>query len=85
MTRKKVSELAYGDLFDLAELAPHADVDDHTLRVSEVVYARAQSESYYEGGALWLDTSFGFFRLNPDVEVDVHRNEPHPFGSRSRA
>jgi hypothetical protein len=84
MTTKKARDLAYGDLFDLAELPQFSEVDSQTRRVAAHSYVRTQTESWYEGAWFWLDTSLGFFRVDPDLEVVVARNEPHPFGSRSK-
>lgn len=84
MTVKRARDLAYGDLFELADLPPFAEVDDQTRRLAEHSYARTQTESYYEGVWFWLDTSFGFFRIDPDLEVSVHRNEPNMFGRRDK-
>ncbi|GIM88827.1 hypothetical protein [Paractinoplanes toevensis] len=82
MTR--VQELRYGDLFDLAQLPPFAETDETTRVIASGEYARVQTESYYEGSRLWLDTSLGFFRVDPDVEVTVARNEHDMFASRSK-
>lgn len=81
----KARDLSYGDLFELSDLPPFAEVDDETRGFAEHAYARAQTESYYEGTWLWLDTSFGFFRIDPDLVVDVRRNEPNPFGPRGKS
>ncbi len=78
-------DLAYGDLFELSELPSFAEVDDETRRLAEHAYARVQTESYREGPWLWLDTSFGFFRINPDLDIEVRRNEPSLFGQRGKS
>jgi hypothetical protein len=83
-TTKPVDGLAYGDLFELADLPVYAELDEATRQEGRFAYARVQTESYREGRWLWLDTSFGYFRLDPNLEVVVYGNEPHPFGSRSK-
>lgn len=80
----KARDLSYGDLFELSALPPFGEVDDETRRLAEHSYARVQTESYYEDGWLWLDTSFGFFRIDPDLDVEVRRNEPNMFGQRGK-
>jgi hypothetical protein len=84
VTTTPVAGLGYGDLFELADLPVYAELDDTTRDHARFAYARVQTESYREGRRLWLDTSFGYFRLDPNLEVVVYGNEPHPFGSRSK-
>jgi hypothetical protein len=86
VTRKAVRDLAYGDLFELADLPAvvWAEVDELTRTHARFAFARVQSESYCEGDWLWLDTSFGFFRLDPGFAFEVHRNEPDMFAPRGK-
>lgn len=79
-----VRDLRYGDLFDLKDLPQYADADEQTRHVAEFAYGRVQTEHYTDGSGFWLDTSFGFLRLDPDFEVTVHGNAQHPFASRSK-
>lgn len=83
-TLKAGHALEYGDLFDLHETALLTEVDGDTRVHSLYSYARVQSESYYEDDMLILDTSFGFFRIDPNLGFVVHGNTQHPFASRSK-
>lgn len=84
MSAKQIRDLVYGDLIELADLPVFAEVDAHTRHLAEFEYARVQDRSYTHRAGFWLDTSHGYFLVDPALVVDVHGNAPSMFSPRSK-